>query len=137
MTTSISIVTAHLGDVAIALAADAVVRLDDDQLQVPHMGDLLWSGGDAPRSRAGRALTLAAHDGRSISLRVDEPVSFGDIGAGDLLAVPAVLPAESLPFVIGFARLAGELVLVLHGPRIAAAALAAADLAATTAEENP
>ena len=110
---AISLLRFRTGDLEFGIVAGAVERLADGENEAayPHIAKLLGIAATSTPAEQ-RTLTLAAY-GKRARLVIDSPIRITRIGAADLLPSGRALRRGRSPAVLGYAKEAEHIVLLL------------------------
>ncbi|MBL9008522.1 MAG: hypothetical protein JNJ46_29945 [Myxococcales bacterium] len=108
---AVPIVRCFAGEQGCGLVAAAVERMQESESSCPHLSDLLGIP-SAPGAER-RTLHLFAY-GRRARVVVDGPTAIGTIGASDLIPAGRLLRLLRNGPVLGFAKDAEKIVLLLN-----------------------
>jgi hypothetical protein len=116
---SIPLLRFCVGPTTFAIAAEDVVMVAPADSGTLHIGELL---GMEPGHGERRVIRLAPPHGADavVSFQADSPVDVVRCSVHDLLPLPRALPHEQLRPVMGFARVAQQLTLLLDIPSVIA-----------------
>lgn len=117
---SIPLLRFCVGPVSFAVAAEDVVAVAPAHDGTLHIGELF---GMAPGGGDRRVIHLAAPasaGGAVVSFQADLPVDVVRCGEKDLLPLPRAIPRDQWRLVMGFARIAQQLTLLLDIPSVIA-----------------
>jgi len=108
---AIPIVRCFAGEQSCGLVAAAIERMQESEPRCPHLSDLLGMP-SAPAAER-RTLHLFAY-GRRARVVVDGPTAIGAVGASDLIPAGRLLRLLRNGPVLGFAKDAEKIVLLLN-----------------------
>lgn len=117
---AISVLRFGAGDLALAIAAEDVIAVDLVRAGAVHIGEVLGVGG-SPRMLGQRMVRVHApgiHSGAEAAFLADPPVMVIACQPGQILPMAPGIPRDRWQPVMGFARIAEEMVLLLDIPGI-------------------